>query len=67
MGILNLTPDSFSDDGVLQDSSSLIDAFENFDRHCVQIFDLGSYSTRPGAKNVSVEDEFQRIKPALEL
>ena len=66
MGILNLTPDSFYDGGkynkverALKQTDSMIEAGANF-------IDLGAYSTKPGAKPVSVEVEKKRLLPILE-
>ncbi len=65
MGILNITPDSFSDGGrltsttkLLADTATMIDAG-------VDILDIGGESTRPGAEPVSVEDELRRVIPAI--
>lgn len=67
MGILNLTPDSFSDGGQLLSQANLVQSYNNFEQDRVQIFDIGGYSTRPMAKNVTGDEEFARILPALEL
>lgn len=67
MGILNLTPDSFSDGSTLASSADLEKRLEIFDQENVQILDLGAESTRPGAHVLSPEEEWCRLKPALEL
>ncbi|KAI9501578.1 trifunctional dihydropteroate synthetase [Coemansia spiralis] len=65
MGILNCTPDSFSDGGVY-------DTLENAVRHAKELFgsgadiiDIGGQSTRPGATQVGVEEEIRRIIPVI--
>ncbi|AWW29933.1 dihydropteroate synthase [Echinicola strongylocentroti] len=66
MGILNVTPDSFfAASRVTDNGSLLIDQAENMIREGAAILDLGGYSSRPGAANVSTEDEIQRIIPAV--
>ena len=67
MGILNLTPDSFSDGGDLADLKSLKQKVETFEQAGVSIFDIGAESTRPGAGNVSSSDEWMRLHPTLEF
>jgi dihydropteroate synthase/2-amino-4-hydroxy-6-hydroxymethyldihydropteridine diphosphokinase len=66
MGILNLTPDSFSDGGVHTDFSAFAKSCETAFQEGVQIFDLGAESTRPGAIPVEPETEWRRLSPALE-
>ena len=66
MGILNVTPDSFSDGGQFNAVES---ALEQTQRMLVQgaaIIDIGGESTRPGAKNVSVNEELDRVIPVIE-
>jgi dihydropteroate synthase len=66
MGILNVTPDSFSDGGKFTDNSKAIDrALELFDQGA-DIVDIGGESTRPGASDVSIEDEIARVIPIIE-
>jgi len=65
MGILNLTPDSFFDGGNYQNEKSVLNRAEQIITEGAQIIDLGAYSTRPGAKQVSVEEEFHRLQPAV--
>ncbi|HDM08739.1 MAG TPA: dihydropteroate synthase [Candidatus Omnitrophica bacterium] len=65
MGILNITPDSFSDGGKYLDISKAVDrAMEMVDQG-VDIIDIGGESTRPGAKSVSVDEELQRVIPVI--
>jgi len=66
MGIVNVTPDSFSDGGRLTESSAAI-------RHCEQLvaegadmLDIGGESTRPGSMPVSVDEELARVLPVLD-
>lgn len=59
MGVVNLTPDSFSDCGATI-------ALEKWDEVHVGILDLGGESTRPGALAVDTNEEWNRLKPALE-
>lgn len=66
MGILNVTPDSFSDGG---EYSSFETACKQADLMVAQgakIIDIGGESTRPGAKDVSVDDELARVLPLIE-
>ena len=66
MGILNVTPDSFSDGGT---HNSLLDAVKHANLMInagATIIDVGGESTRPGAAEVSVEEELQRVIPVVE-
>ncbi len=65
MGILNITPDSFSDGGKWADTGSLDNQIEAFIENHVQIIDIGAESTRPGAAPVSADEEWRRLKPVL--
>ncbi len=67
MGILNLTPDSFFDGGRYQIEEEILKQVEIMLSEGATFIDLGGYSSRPGAKNVSAEDERSRVLPALEL
>ena len=67
MGILNLTPDSFSDGGDLANIEAFKQKVEIFEQAGVSIFDIGAESTRPGAGEVSPNEEWLRLKPALEF
>lgn len=73
MGVLNLTPDSFSDGGRFVATSggrialdALIDAAAEMVAQGADWLDIGGESTRPGAKEISVDEEAQRVLPALE-
>lgn len=65
MGILNVTPDSFSDGGKWTDENSLEERIEQLLSEGADIIDVGGESTRPFAEPVSVEEELQRIIPAI--
>lgn len=66
VGILNLTPDSFSDGGALQDRDSILAAAERMARQGADLLDLGAESTRPGAAEVTEQQELDRLLPALQ-
>ncbi|MFZ4263056.1 dihydropteroate synthase [Sphingobacterium sp. HJSM2_6] len=66
MGILNLTPDSFYDNGRFVDLQQAKDHASNLLDEGADILDLGAYSTRPGAKEISVQEELDRIMPMVE-
>jgi dihydropteroate synthase len=68
MGIINLTPDSFSGDGLLRESDYIRTALlqaENFMQDGCDILDLGAESTRPGAVEISAEEELDRLLPVV--
>ena len=65
MGILNVTPDSFSDGGDFYDLSSSIAQVEHFVNYNVDIIDIGGQSTRPGAIQVSLDEELSRVIPII--
>ena len=67
MGVLNLTPDSFSDGGRLPDPDAVAARIEEFARAGVHAVDVGGESTRPGSSPVDAAEEWSRIAPALEL
>ncbi len=66
MGILNVTPDSFSDGGRFPDAQSAIKAGLRMATEGADFIDIGGESTRPGAAEVSEEDELRRILPVIE-
>ncbi|MDC0612085.1 dihydropteroate synthase [Vibrio sp.] len=66
MGILNTTPDSFSDGGKYTAIDKAIDHAEQMICEGATIIDIGGESTRPGAPEVSVEDELLRVIPVVE-
>ncbi|MDO8461863.1 MAG: dihydropteroate synthase [Deltaproteobacteria bacterium] len=65
MGILNLTPDSFSDGGLYLDPSKGLDRALQMIEEGADIIDLGGESTRPGSSPVSLEEERRRVLPVL--
>ena len=66
MGILNLTPDSFSDGGRFPDCDSAISHAQAMVSEGAAIIDIGGESTRPGAAPVSVQQELDRVMPVIE-
>jgi len=69
MGIINVTPDSFSGDGLLTEGEVVARALaqaEQFVRGGADILDIGGESTRPGAAPVSAEEEMARVLPVIE-
>tara|TARA_B100000401_G_scaffold130714_1_gene86254 strand:+ start:63 stop:908 length:846 start_codon:yes stop_codon:yes gene_type:complete len=67
MGVINLTPDSFSDGGDLNSSKKVLDKVNQFVCNGVDIIDLGAQSTRPGAEEVGSNTEIKRLIPYLQL
>ena len=65
MGILNLTPDSFSDGGALATTEQQTRRLDDYDQAGVQILDIGAESTRPGALPLTTGEEWQRLEPML--
>lgn len=65
MGVLNLTPDSFSDGGRFHSLDAAISHAEQMIADGVDIIDIGGESSRPGAQPLSVEDELLRVMPAI--
>jgi len=66
IGIINLTPDSFSGDGLGGDVDGAVDLALRFQEEGADILDIGAESTRPGHKQVSLDEELARLMPALE-
>ncbi|MFC3908929.1 dihydropteroate synthase [Legionella dresdenensis] len=66
MGILNITPDSFSDGGSFLTLDAAIARAENMILDGADIIDIGGESTRPGAGAVSVQEELDRLMPVIE-
>jgi dihydropteroate synthase len=67
MAIVNLTPDSFSGDGLGNDLDAIAERVRRSERDGASIVDLGAESTRPGHTPVSTRDELARLLPALEV
>jgi dihydropteroate synthase len=66
MGVLNITPDSFSDGGVHLEPAAAIAAGRGMLEDGAAIVDVGGESTRPGSSGVSVDEELRRVVPVLE-
>ena len=66
MGVLNVTPDSFSDGGEYDDCERAVARALEIEAEGADVLDLGGESTRPGSKRVSVETELERVLPVLE-
>ncbi|MCS5668958.1 MAG: dihydropteroate synthase [Dehalococcoidia bacterium] len=66
IGIINLTPDSFSGDGLGGDVDGAVDLALRFQDEGADILDIGAESTRPGHNQVSLDEELARLMPALE-
>ena len=66
MGVLNVTPDSFSDGGEFNTLTAAVDQAQQMVDRGVDIIDIGGQSTRPGAEVVSVEAELDRVIPVIE-
>ena len=67
MGILNITPDSFYDGGRYNSKDKIQKQIEKMIISGADIIDVGGYSSRPGAKDISIEDELNRVIPAIEI
>ncbi|WP_373071750.1 dihydropteroate synthase [Zeaxanthinibacter enoshimensis] len=67
MGILNLTPDSFYDGGRYNDPESIVLQAGKMLNEGATFIDLGGYSSRPGADEVPLEEEIQRVIPVISL
>ena len=66
MGIVNLTPDSFYQSSRISADKELLKQVESMLNDGMDILDLGGYSSRPGAKNVSIQDEIDRVKGPIQ-
>lgn len=67
MGVLNLTPDSFYDGGRYKEEKSILSQTEKMLREGATFIDVGAYSSRPGAKDIPVNEELNRIIPVVKL
>ncbi len=67
MGVINLTPDSFSDGGRFDRPAAALHQALVMLRQGADLLDLGGQSTRPGAMEISAQQELERVLPALEL
>jgi dihydropteroate synthase len=66
MGVVNVTPDSFSDGGRFLDPAAAVDHARRLAAEGADIIDIGGESTRPGAAPVSDQEELRRVLPVLE-
>ncbi len=66
MGVLNVTPDSFSDGGRYADTARAVAHARQLVAHGADLVDVGGESTRPGAKRPSVDEELARVVPVVE-
>ncbi|HEV2615830.1 MAG TPA: dihydropteroate synthase [Candidatus Acidoferrales bacterium] len=66
MGVLNVTPDSFSDGGQFFDARSAVEHAFQMERAGADILDIGGESTRPGSRGISAQQELDRILPVLD-
>ncbi|MCB0383211.1 MAG: dihydropteroate synthase [Psychroserpens sp.] len=67
MGILNVTPDSFYDGGRFRNTSSVMRQVDQMLEEGATFIDIGAYSSKPNAEDVSQTEELQRILPVVEL
>lgn len=65
MGVLNVTPDSFSDGGEFDSLETALEQAKTLEAAGVDLVDIGGQSTRPGAVEVSLEDELNRVVPVV--
>jgi dihydropteroate synthase len=65
MGVVNVTPDSFSDGGLFLDAEAAVAHGRQLAEEGAEILDVGGESTRPGAEEVSVEEELARVVPVV--
>ena len=66
MGVLNVTPDSFSDGGQFNSVDAAVAQARRMVKAGVDILDIGGQSTRPGAAQISLEEELERTIPVIE-
>jgi dihydropteroate synthase len=65
MGVLNVTPDSFSDGGEYFDTAAAVRRAFEIERSGADILDIGGESTRPGSSGISAEEEIERVLPVI--
>lgn len=66
MGVLNVTPDSFSDGGKYIELNAAIDRAFELEQEGADIIDIGGESTRPGSESISLNEELNRVLPVIE-
>ncbi|XLS28417.1 dihydropteroate synthase [Flavobacteriaceae bacterium M23B6Z8] len=67
MGILNVTPDSFYDGGRYANEASILKRAQLMVKEGAHFIDIGGYSSRPGAKDISTKEELARVLPVVEM
>ena len=67
MGVINCTPDSFYDGGKLNSETQLLKLAETMIEEGATFLDVGGYSSRPNAANISIDEELNRVLPAISL
>ncbi|WP_010520600.1 dihydropteroate synthase [Aquimarina agarivorans] len=67
LGIVNLTPDSFYDSGSLKNEAAIISKVEKMLQDGADFIDVGGYSSRPGATDISIDEEMNRVLPVVKL
>ena len=66
MGVLNVTPDSFSDGGRYFSLDAAVERAIEIERAGADILDIGGESTRPGSEGISADEELRRVVPVIE-
>ena len=66
MGVINVTPDSFSDGGKFLNARTAIEEGQLMMKHGADIIDIGGESTRPGSERVTVDEELTRVIPVIQ-
>src|SRR3954466_14025569 len=66
MGVLNVTPDSFSDGGEFFSTEKAVEQGQRMAAEGARIIDIGGESTRPGSEGVSIDEELARVIPVIE-
>ena len=66
MGVVNVTPDSFSDDGLFRDAQAAVEHAMRLVEEGADILDIGGESTRPGSDPVPIKEELDRVMPVIE-
>lgn len=66
-GILNITPDSFSDGGLWDEPQKALEQALRMEKLGADIIDVGAQSTRPGAQHLTAQQEWERLSPVLDL
>ena len=67
MGILNVTPDSFYADSRMSSDEQIASRVHQIQKEGADIIDIGGYSSRPGADNVSIQEEMARLRKGLQI